>query len=94
MPTLVLLLLMLVTTPTWSSPDLARSKNCMACHAVERRLVGPSFKQIAQRGARADLLAQRIQRGSVGQWGAVPMPANPQVSDSEAAALATWILTQ
>jgi len=86
-----------VTLPAWADMNLARSKNCMACHAVDKKLVGPSYKDIAARYAgnatAADTLATKIMRGGSGVWGAIPMPANPQVSAVEAKTLATWILS-
>ena len=86
------------TAPAWADQALAQSKNCMACHAVDKKLVGPSFKDISakytgQAGA-ADKLAQKITKGGSGVWGPVPMPANAQVNDAEAKTLAAWILTQ
>ena len=85
------------TAPAWADQALAQSKNCMACHAVDKKLVGPSFKDISakytgQAGA-ADKLAQKITKGGSGVWGPVPMPANSQVSPAEAQKLASWILT-
>jgi len=79
-----------------ASADLALSKNCLACHAVERKLVGPSFKDIAGRYTEKDTaqLVTVIQKGGAGKWGPIPMPANPQVSDAEAAALVDWVLKQ
>ena len=77
---------------------LAQSKNCMACHAVDKKLVGPSYKDIAKKyGGQKDaaaILATKIIKGGSGAWGAVPMPANPQVSDAEAAKLVSWIMSQ
>jgi cytochrome c len=77
---------------------LAQSKNCMACHAVDKKLVGPSYKDIAKKyGGQKDaaaMLATKIIKGGSGAWGAVPMPANPQVSDAEAARLVSWIMSQ
>ena len=86
------------TAPASADQALAQSKNCMACHAVDKKLVGPSFKDISakytgQAGA-ADKLAQKITKGGSGVWGPVPMPANSQVNDAEAKTLAAWILTQ
>ena len=80
-----------------ANSDLAQKKNCMACHAVDKKLIGPSYKDVAakytgQKDA-ADKLAQKILKGGSGVWGAVPMPANPQVSEAEAKQLATWVLT-
>ncbi|KDB09436.1 cytochrome c class I [Burkholderia sp. lig30] len=76
---------------------LAQRKNCMACHAVNKPLMGPSFHDIAARyAARADAgdyLAQTIVKGSVGVWGNVPMPANTQLTGTEAHALAHWVLS-
>jgi cytochrome c len=79
-----------------ASADLAKSKNCMACHAVDKKLVGPSFKDVASRYTQKDVaqLAASIRKGGAGKWGPIPMPANPHVSDAEAAALATWVLKQ
>lgn len=76
---------------------LAKSKNCMACHAVDKKLVGPSYKDVAQKyGADAkavDALAVKIIKGGSGVWGAIPMPANPQVSEAEAKILAAWVMS-
>ena len=77
---------------------LAQSKNCMACHAVDKKLVGPSYKDIAKKyGGQKDAaarLAEKIIKGGSGAWGAVPMPANPQVSQADAQKLVTWIMAQ
>ncbi|MDB5733013.1 MAG: cytochrome [Variovorax sp.] len=82
--------------PAWADLALATAKNCMSCHAVERKVLGPSFKDVAakyrdSKGA-ADALAQKIMKGGAGVWGAVPMPANTQVSEAEARKLALWVL--
>ena len=87
-----------VAAPAFADQALATSKNCMACHAVDKKLVGPSYKDVAakyagQAGA-ADKLAEKIMKGSSGVWGPVPMPANPQVNDADAKKLVAWILTQ
>lgn len=78
--------------------DLAKAKNCMACHAVATKLVGPAYKDVAakyagQKDAEAKL-ATKIVKGGSGVWGAIPMPANPQVSEAEAKTLAKWVLAQ
>ena len=83
--------------PAFANPDLAQKKNCMACHAADKKLVGPSYKDVAakysgQKDA-ADKLAQKIMKGGSGVWGAIPMPANPQVSEAEAKQLALWVLS-
>ena len=84
--------------PALADQALATAKNCMACHAADKKLVGPSFKDVAakyagQAGA-ADKLAVKIQKGGSGVWGPVPMPANTQVNDAEAKKLAAWVLSQ
>ncbi len=81
-----------------ANADLAKAKNCMACHAVASKLVGPAFKDVGakyagQKDAEAKLVGKVLKGGS-GSWGAVPMPANPQVSDAEARTLVKWILAQ
>jgi cytochrome c len=77
--------------------DLAKSVNCLACHQVRDRRVGPPFAAVAQRFAgqqgAPDYLAQSIRSGGKGRWGAVPMPAQPQVSAQQARELAEWILS-
>jgi cytochrome c len=82
--------------PVLADPALAASKNCMACHAVDKKLVGPSYKDVAKKYAgqagAADKLAAKIMKGGSGVWGAIPMPANPQVSEAEAKKLAAWVL--
>jgi cytochrome c len=81
----------------FADDDLYRSKNCMACHRVDRNTLGPSFKSVAakyenQQGVDVKL-AQKIREGGVGVWGSVPMPAQPQVTEAESLTLARWILT-
>lgn len=83
--------------PVLADQALATAKNCMACHAVDKKLVGPSYKEVAAKyGAdksAVDKLAAKIQKGGAGVWGPVPMPANAQVSEAEAKKLAAWVLT-
>ncbi len=86
----------LTGTHALADPALAQSKNCLACHAADKKLVGPSFKDIAakyktDKGA-VDKLAAKVIKGGSGVWGAVPMPANTQVSEVEAKKLVNWIL--
>ncbi len=81
----------------FASPDLAQKKNCLACHQIDKKLVGPAYKDVAAKYAgdkdAANKLAQKIMKGGSGAWGPVPMPANPQVSEAEAKQLAAWVLT-
>jgi cytochrome c len=81
-----------------ANADLAKAKNCMACHAIGSKLVGPAYKDVAakyagQKDAEAKLVAKVLKGGS-GAWGAIPMPANPQVSEAEAKTLVKWVLAQ
>lgn len=87
-----------VAAPAMADEALAKSKNCMACHAIDKKLVGPAYKEVAAKyagdKAAADKLAEKILKGSSGVWGAVPMPANAGVSADEAKQLANWVLSQ
>lgn len=84
--------------PAMADQALAQSKNCMACHAVDKKLVGPAFKDVASKYAgqkdASDKLAAKIIKGGSGVWGPIPMPANAQVNDAEAKKLAAWVLAQ
>ena len=84
--------------PAMADEALAKSKNCMACHAVATKLVGPAYKDVAKKYAgdktAADKLAAKVIKGGSGVWGAVPMPANPQVNEAEAKKLVAWVLSQ
>jgi len=86
-----------VFVPALADQALATAKNCMACHAVDKKLVGPAYKDVAAKYAgqkdAADRLATKILKGGSGVWGPVPMPANSQVSEAEAKKLASWVLT-
>ncbi|MBX3610294.1 MAG: c-type cytochrome [Hydrogenophaga sp.] len=95
-----LLIMAAMTTlaaPAMADEALAKAKNCMACHAVDKKLVGPAYKDVAKKYAgdakAADMLAAKIMKGGSGVWGAIPMPANPQVSEAEAKKLAGWVLS-
>jgi len=91
------LLAVAVCAPVLADQALATAKNCMACHAVDKKLVGPAYKEVAakyagQKGA-VDKLAVKIMKGGSGVWGPVPMPANAQVNEAEAKKLAAWVLS-
>jgi cytochrome c len=85
------------SAPAHASLDLAKAKNCTACHAVDKKLIGPSYKDVAAKYANdKDALAKlskKVREGGVGVWGQIPMPANPQVSADEAATLVKWLMT-
>lgn len=95
---LVFTLSLLASSGAFAQADLAKAKNCMACHAVASKLVGPAYKEVASRYAgqkdAEEKLVQKIMKGGSGAWGPVPMPANPQVSQADAHALAKWVLSQ
>lgn len=75
---------------------VASRQSCMSCHSVEKRLVGPSFREVAQRYSGQEgidaRLAQKVRGGTSGAWGSTPMPPNPSLSESEAKGLVQWIL--
>lgn len=87
----------LLTVPAHADLALAKSKNCLACHTVDKKLVGPSYQDVAKKYAgqkdAAAKLATKIMKGGSGVWGAVPMPANTQVNEGEARKLADWVLS-
>ena len=97
-PLFAVLLAGTVSLPALASPQLAQSKNCMGCHAVAQKMVGPSFKEVAAKYAgqkdAVNKLATKVIKGGGGVWGLVPMPANAQVNEAEAKQLVTWILSQ
>ena len=97
MKTLVILLAASLAGPAFAQADLAQKKNCMACHAVDKKVLGPAYKDVAAKYAgqkdAADKLAAKVMKGGTGVWGNIPMPANPQVSEAEAKQLVGWILT-
>src|SRR4051812_40127206 len=94
---LAALLTSLAAPSVFANAELAQKKNCMACHAVDKKLVGPAYKDVAAKYAgqkdAAAKLADKIVKGGSGVWGPVPMPANAQVSAEEAKQLATWVLS-
>jgi len=86
-----------LTAPALADQALATAKNCMACHAIDKKVLGPAYKDVAKKYAgqkdAAAKLTTKVMKGGSGVWGAVPMPANPQVNEAEANKLVAWILT-
>lgn len=78
--------------------DLLKKNACLACHAVDKKLVGPSYQDVAAkyRGQKdaEKVLAEKVKKGGVGVWGQIPMPPNAAVSDAEINAMVKWILSQ
>lgn len=86
----------LMSAPAFANSDMAKKNACMACHAVDKKMVGPSYQQVinkysGQKDAAATL-AKSIKAGGAGKWGPVPMPAQAALSEADALTLATWIL--
>src|SRR5688572_1819394 len=86
------------TLPAIASEELAKKHACFACHALDKKLVGPGYKEVAakyrgDKGAEAKLF-ESVKKGSSGKWGQVPMPPNAAVPDGDIKALVKWILSQ
>jgi cytochrome c len=89
--------LAVAVAPAFANEELAKKNACTACHAVDKKLVGPAFKEVAGK-YRNDpkapaYLAEKVKKGSVGVWGQVPMPPNATVKDEDVKALVKWILS-
>jgi cytochrome c len=89
---------LLTSSAAFASAELAKSKNCVACHSVERKMIGPSYKAVAERYGKDEsaikVLSEKIVTGGGGNWGPMPMPPQAGVSPEEAEALVKWILSQ
>ena len=86
----------LCATPAVANQELATKSACTACHAVDKKLVGPAYKDVAakyrgDKDAEAKL-ADKVKKGGVGAWGQVPMPPNSHVKDEDIKTLVKWIL--
>lgn len=91
------ILAMGVSAQASANATLAKEKNCMACHSIDKKIVGPGYKEVAlkykgQKNAE-DVLTKKVLAGGAGVWGPVPMPANSQVTEAEARTLVKWILS-
>jgi cytochrome c len=88
----------LSTQSALANAELMKAKNCTACHNVDRKSIGPAFKDIASKYGSdpkaVDMLIGKVRNGGVGTWGNIMMPANPQVSPAEAETLVRWVLSQ
>lgn len=84
-------------TTSLAGQALVESSDCLRCHGMDRRYVGPSFRQIAERYREqpdaASYLARKIREGSVGVWGRTVMPRHPQVNEAQAQGMALWLLS-
>jgi len=74
---------------------LAIAKNCLTCHAVDKKVVGPAYKEVAKKYTAKDqaMLAEKVIKGGKGVWGAAPMPPNPSITPDDANKLVKWILS-
>ena len=88
----------LAVAPAIANLELAQKSGCTACHAVDKKVVGPSYKEVAakykgDKGAEAKLV-DKVKKGGQGVWGQVPMPPNSHVSDADIKTLVKWVLSQ
>ena len=95
---LALALTAAAAAPAYAQEALAKKHNCFACHAVDKKLVGPAYKDVAAKyrndpAAEAKLF-EKVKKGGQGVWGQVPMPPNAQVPDADIKALVKWVLSQ
>jgi cytochrome c len=86
----------LMAGPALANEELLKKNACVACHAVDKKLVGPGYKEVSakykgQKDAAAKL-AEKVKKGGQGAWGPIPMPPNPNVSDADVAAMVKFIL--
>lgn len=86
-----------IATPSFADQALAAAKNCLSCHTIDKKVVGPAYKDVAKKYAgqkdAVEKLSAKIMQGGSGVWGVVPMPVNSQVSEAEAKKLAAWVLS-
>jgi cytochrome c len=79
-----------------ATEELAKKAGCTACHAVDKKIIGPSYKDVAAKykgDAKAeDMLAEKVKKGGSGAWGAVPMPPHPALSDADNKSIIKWVL--
>lgn len=77
-------------------PDIAKKNNCTACHAIDKKVVGPAWMEVSKKykgdATQKARLTTKIMKGGGGNWGAMPMPANPKLSEADAGALADFVL--
>jgi cytochrome c len=88
---------LVVSVPAHANEAMAKKYNCLACHAIDKRIVGPAYKDVAkkyagQKGAEAKLV-DKVKKGGAGVWGPTPMPPNAAVPDADVKALVKWVLS-
>jgi cytochrome c len=85
-----------IALPAKADEALAKKHNCLACHTVDKKSVGPAYKEVAKKYKGQNVAAQleqKVKKGGVGVWGQVPMPPNPAVPDGDLKKLVGWILS-
>jgi len=95
--TLLLAAAAVMATPALANEELAKKNACTACHAIDKKLVGPAYKEVAKKykgDAKAEaMLVEKVKKGGTGVWGQVPMPPNASVKDEDIKTLVKWILS-
>ena len=93
----VIVLALAAALPAYAQEELAKKHNCLICHAVDKKVIGPAYKDVAakykgDKSAEAKLF-DKVKKGGQGVWGQVPMPPNSSVPDSDIKALVKWVLS-
>ncbi len=85
---------LIASAPAFANKDLATKSGCLACHAVDKKVVGPGFQDVAKKYTAADeaKLVEKVKKGGSGAWGAVPMPPNASIKDEDIKTMVKWIL--
>jgi cytochrome c len=85
-----------LAAPARADEAMAKKYNCLACHQVDKKVVGPAYKDVAKKykgkAGAAAMLAEKVKKGGSGVWGPIPMPPNPAVPDADLKKLVDWIL--
>jgi cytochrome c len=84
-----------LATPAFADEALAKKHNCTACHAIDKKLVGPAYKDVAAKYKGQNVAAkleEKVKKGGQGVWGPIPMPPNAAVSDADIKTLVAWVL--
>lgn len=93
---LALVAIAFVSAPVLANQELAQKKGCMACHGVDKKIIGPAYQDVAAKYAgdkeAVAKLSEKVIKGGVGAWGQIPMPANA-VTPDEAKQLVTWVMS-
>jgi len=84
-----------LATPAFADEALAKKHNCTACHSIDKKVVGPAYKDVAAKYKGQDVAAkleEKVKKGGVGTWGQIPMPPNAAVPDADIKTLVAWVL--